>query len=615
MPIKKGKQLIWSLLSGVLGLYMASLFRNRRAIQQRRMQLCRLISEGMNIQFEANEITLSISGMVKMKGISLTKSKNISVSVGVFMMRISWWQLLKRRIVLRSLHIDEVMCSLLPATKTNAGPSQANSSNGQAGPRFKKYYRLGFRCLRYLFRYWPAECSLNHISLLFQVKNKALAVKLVSFQCNKGQWQAAISPSLTGRGIYQLKGSIDHTNNTLAIEELITPRHHFQAGADEGEKLDIRLNRKGPWAADFHIAVANCTVQSKRLSVKPVVIERFEAHFFCSLNAHSLLLEKSSYIQWNKLSCHFQLHHLFTDDSIRLNLRIPSTRPADFLKSFPDFACKEIYAIEYEGKLGYDMNLLLSLKNPTQYLVKAQLIREQFSVNRQEGSLFESLHHAFIHTVYEDNKLQKMIDMTAGKCGFTAIHEVPVYLTKIFVETEDQTFFSHHGVDPFFMVEAMIQNLKKARIQRGGSTITMQLVRNLFLGHNRNMYRKIEEIVIAWLLEEGYGLSKERIMELYLNIIEFAPGVYGIEDGSRYYFGKPPLELSITECMVLSYVLPRPKHFAEALDICSEQLNRNLLRHLQTVGDNLFARGVISRNELNNINFNIPIRDRVLHLS
>ena len=243
------------------------------------------------------------------------------------------------------------------------------------------------------------------------------------------------------------------------------------------------------------------------------------------------------------------------------------------------------------------------------------MIKDKFSVGSREASVFESLRSSFVHPVYKDDVLLKHIDLTAGKNGFVALCEMPSIMHKIIVETEDPNFFSHKGIDAYFMIGAFLQNLHRARIETGGSTITMQLARNLYLGHNRNMFRKIEEIVIAWLLEDAFKISKERILEIYFNIIEFAPGVYGITEASRYYFSKRPKELSITECIVLSYIIPRPKHFDDALQISSEKLNRNLRAHIQRVSKTLFSKGHITRSDFNNINFNIPIRDKVLHLS
>lgn len=94
---------------------------------------------------------------------------------------------------------------------------------------------------------------------------------------------------------------------------------------------------------------------------------------------------------------------------------------------------------------------------------------------------------------------------------------------------------------------------------RGGSTITQQLAKNLYLSKRKSLFRKVKEAAIAWRLERH--LSKDRILELYLNIIEWGPGVYGAGAGSRHYFHKPPWDLNFCECVLLAAIIPSPKSY------------------------------------------------------
>lgn len=148
--------------------------------------------------------------------------------------------------------------------------------------------------------------------------------------------------------------------------------------------------------------------------------------------------------------------------------------------------------------------------------------------------------------------------------------------------TEDPDFWYHHGISPGYIGYALQKNIEQKKIARGASTITMQLVRNLFLSQNRTLTRKVEESIISLLLENYYRISKETIIELYLNIIEFAPNVYGIDEASTYYFGKNILKLSLTEILTLTYIIPRPIYFDEALRDKTHQLRINLNHHLKT---------------------------------
>jgi monofunctional biosynthetic peptidoglycan transglycosylase len=125
------------------------------------------------------------------------------------------------------------------------------------------------------------------------------------------------------------------------------------------------------------------------------------------------------------------------------------------------------------------------------------------------------------------------------------------------VMSEDGSFWRHQGVDWEAVDEAVRVNLAKGRFAYGGSTITQQLARNLYLSPSKNPLRKAKEALIAWRLERALG--KRRILELYLNIAEWGPGVFGCEAAARRYFGKSAAELTYEEAAALASVLPSPR--------------------------------------------------------
>lgn len=131
------------------------------------------------------------------------------------------------------------------------------------------------------------------------------------------------------------------------------------------------------------------------------------------------------------------------------------------------------------------------------------------------------------------------------------------HLKKAVLISEDASFFSHTGVDFIELKEALKRDWETSSFARGGSTITMQLARNLYLSPSKNPLRKVKEIVIAWQLEQT--LSKRRIFEIYLNVVEWGPNLYGIEAAARHYFAKPAVNLDILEAATLAALLPSPR--------------------------------------------------------
>ena len=145
------------------------------------------------------------------------------------------------------------------------------------------------------------------------------------------------------------------------------------------------------------------------------------------------------------------------------------------------------------------------------------------------------------------------------KHSWIPLSNMPRYLKQAVIAAEDDQFYQHHGFDWDAMQKAYQLNEKKERIKRGGSTITQQLAKNLFLSPSRSYIRKAREAAITVLME--WLLSKDRILELYLNSIEFGPGVFGVEEGAKYRFGVSARQLSLEQACQLASIIPSPLRY------------------------------------------------------
>jgi penicillin-binding protein 1A len=143
---------------------------------------------------------------------------------------------------------------------------------------------------------------------------------------------------------------------------------------------------------------------------------------------------------------------------------------------------------------------------------------------------------------------------------FVQYKDIPKTLVDAVVATEDRRFFSHLGVDPRGMARAMVTNAIKGRVAQGGSTVTQQLAKVIFLKPDRNMKRKIQEAMLAVWLERKY--SKEQIMAMYLNRVYLGAGAYGIDAASRKYFGKPVGKINLYESAMLAGLLKAPTTYS-----------------------------------------------------
>jgi penicillin-binding protein 1A len=141
-----------------------------------------------------------------------------------------------------------------------------------------------------------------------------------------------------------------------------------------------------------------------------------------------------------------------------------------------------------------------------------------------------------------------------------SIRELPPYLPRAFVAIEDRRFYSHLGVDPVGIARAVAQNITRRGVSQGGSTLTQQLAKNLFLTPERSASRKIQEAILALWLEHKY--TKDEILELYLNRVYFGAGAYGVEAAAQRYFGKPAKAVTLAEAAMLGGLVQAPSRLA-----------------------------------------------------
>src|SRR5215468_4761618 len=138
-------------------------------------------------------------------------------------------------------------------------------------------------------------------------------------------------------------------------------------------------------------------------------------------------------------------------------------------------------------------------------------------------------------------------------------NRISPHLRNAVLIAEDSSFFQHSGYDIEEIKESVKRNWREKRFARGASTITQQLAKNLYLSTSRNPLRKVREFFIAQELEQN--LTKQRILEIYLNVIEWGDGIYGIEAAARKYFGKPPSQLFPEEAAILAAMIPNPRRY------------------------------------------------------
>ncbi len=243
-----------------------------------------------------------------------------------------------------------------------------------------------------------------------------------------------------------------------------------------------------------------------------------------------------------------------------LHFEVPRAHCQSLLDSLPAALLPALQGTRFagdfaaHGRFGFDTRALDDLQ--LDYDVKDQCRATQVPPELAR----ERFGQPFSHRVYLPDGTMGDETTGPGSDNWTPLDEISPYMQVAVLTTEDGGFPKHHGFNRASIRSSIIANLKARRFARGASTITMQLAKNLFLSRDKTLSRKLEEVVLTDYLEQTF--TKDELMELYLNVIEFGPAVYGITAASEHYFGRTPAELHLGECLFLSSLLPAPLRYA-----------------------------------------------------
>ncbi|MBL8112212.1 MAG: transglycosylase domain-containing protein [Acidobacteria bacterium] len=247
------------------------------------------------------------------------------------------------------------------------------------------------------------------------------------------------------------------------------------------------------------------------------------------------------------------------DAIVDLDLHVPEVRLKELLSASGAPPPDALAGSSDLGSLKLDYRLSGHLKDPQSLLVEDDL---RFRSPEELPPALLALRGPFVHRVtYPDCVVD--IDLRDGAPGFVPLVRVPPLFVRALTISEDAGFFSHEGLDLRELPVALATNWIRGESARGGSTISQQLAKNLFLSREKTVARKVREAALTLLLESA--LTKERILEIYLNVIEWGPKVHGLGPACRFYFGKPPEALTPKEMAFLVSLIPGPVKYQSSI--------------------------------------------------
>ncbi|WP_167852091.1 transglycosylase domain-containing protein [Hymenobacter elongatus] len=295
---------------------------------------------------------------------------------------------------------------------------------------------------------------------------------------------------------------------------------------------------------------------------------------------------------------------------VKADIESAETPANTFFAALPQGMFNTLEGMQGEGTLTYRLHLDLDMNQLDSLQFSSGLTPKNFRISRFGRENLNKLNEDFPYTAYNDKGDSiKTFTVGASSAKFTPYGEVSNYLKGAIMTAEDPRFMTHKGFMEKAFVKSAIQNIKEKRFARGGSTISMQLVKNVFLTRQKTVTRKIEEALIVWLIENTRLVSKERMFEVYLNIIEWGPKVYGINEAARFYFDKQPGNLNLSESLYLASIIPRPKYYQNSFNQYGEM--RGSARYFHRLIAGLMARkGMISQDDYESLGYSLSFQGR-----
>lgn len=362
-------------------------------------------------------------------------------------------------------------------------------------------------------------------------------------------------------------------------------------------QLSEQADRNGELTLQGDAGISGLDLFHQALSPEGINLDRGEIDYRIHAGKDFIELDSSSQITFNRLQFHPYLRAQKEKEwEITAAVNKPWFAAGELFESLPKGLFGNLDGLKASGELAYHFLLNIDFAQLDSLVLESELSSKNFRITRYGAGDLGKMAGEFLHTVYENGAALRTFPVGPSWEHFSPLDSIPVLLQTAILQSEDGGFFYHRGFLPDALREALIYDLKVKRFARGGSTISMQLIKNVFLTRHKNFTRKLEEALLVWLIESQRLTSKERMFEVYLNIVEWGPLIYGIREAADFYFDKRPSQLTPAESIFLASIIPKPKHFRNSFTE-EMKLKESLAEYYRLICSRLVAKEILSEKE------------------
>ena len=437
------------------------------------------------------------------------------------------------------------------------------------------YAKSAYRLLSRVLNLVPTEMQLENLS--FRMDDSGRKVALTINQLQLKEEVLATTIDVKTNSYFQkwnIKGTANPRDKTADLKffnndhsKIIVPYLNERFGLlSSFDSIHLNIAKIEMESGELHIdgfsSIANLTLSHPKIASKEVVVKKalFDYHFL--FGEKFMAIDSSSTIQMNDVKMHPYAEYSTEQDTVyKLRVAIPKMKAQQFITSLPKGLFSHFVGMETQGNFEYKLDYKFVKHKPNQLVFESKLTKENLRILKYGEANLSKLNSEFTYRAMENGEPQRPIIVGPFNPNYTPIDQISPYLQKAVLTCEDPSFFSHRGFINDAFKQSIIKNLKTKKFSRGASTISMQLVKNVFLTREKTLSRKLEEILLVYILENNHISSKQRMLEVYFNVIEWGPNVYGIGEAANFYFSKKPADLTLKECLFLASIVPKPKKF------------------------------------------------------
>lgn len=443
-------------------------------------------------------------------------------------------------------------------------------SSGEAN-----YAERAYKLLNRALNLVPTDMKLDNLALRMNYMGKKVSMNLQEMRLADKQLESSINVLANDiEQTWKVKGFADPRNKQADLKffnadtsriavPYIDERYGLKSGFDS-----IRLNVEdldmsgGEMRLKGFASIANFMVNHPKIAKKDVVIDKAKFDYDFVFGSDFIAIDSTSTVELNKIKFKpFVKYSVEQDTTYQLKAKINKMPAQDFIVSLPKGLFTNFEGMEAEGTFSYSLDFLYNKNKPNALVFDSSLQKDGLKITKYGAADLAKLNVPFTYRAIDNGREQRPVYVGNSNPFYTPINEISPYLRKAVLTSEDPSFFSHRGFITEAFKQSIIKNIKTKKFARGASTISMQLVKNVFLTREKTLSRKLEEILLVYILENNRIAGKERMLEVYFNVIEWGPNIYGIGEAAQYYFQKHPSELSLDECVYLASIIPRPKAF------------------------------------------------------